>query len=62
MSDQNIKNPAYRIETRAAYHALLPPSDAQMLADSITESVEHLKPWMPWAHQEPEPFETKAER
>jgi RimJ/RimL family protein N-acetyltransferase len=33
-----------------------------MFADSVAESVEHLKPWMPWAHYEPEPFEAKVER
>ena len=26
------------------------PGDGQMLYDAVTESVEHLKPWMPWAH------------
>jgi RimJ/RimL family protein N-acetyltransferase len=62
MSDQNIKNPAYRIETRRLVIRCYQPSDAQMLADSVAESAEHLKPWMPWAHHEPEPFESRAER
>ncbi len=62
MSDQNIKNPAYRIETERLVIRCYQPSDAQLLADSVIENIEHLKPWMPWAHQEPEPFETKAER
>lgn len=26
------------------------PGDGPMLYDAVTESVEHLKPWMPWAH------------
>ena len=62
MSEPNILNPAYRIETRRLVIRCYAPDDAQMLADSITESVEHLKPWMPWAHAEPEPFEAKEER
>jgi len=62
MSDQNIKNPAYRIETERLVIRCYQPTDAQLLADSVAENVEHLKPWMPWVHQEPEPFETKAER
>ncbi|HJS18262.1 MAG TPA: GNAT family protein [Anaerolineales bacterium] len=62
MSGQNIRNPAYRILTQRLVVRCYDPSDAQMLADSVTENVEHLKPWMPWAHAEPEPFESKVER
>jgi RimJ/RimL family protein N-acetyltransferase len=62
MSDAKIQNPAYRIETKRLVVRCYDPSDAQMLADSVRESVEHLKPWMPWAHNEPEPFEEKVQR
>lgn len=62
MSDYTVANPAYRIETSRLVVRCYAPSDTRMLADSITESVEHLKPWMPWAHAEPEPFESKVER
>jgi RimJ/RimL family protein N-acetyltransferase len=61
MSDHNISNPAYRIETARLVVRCYEPADGQMLSDSITESVEHLKPWMPWAHGEPEPAEAKVE-
>jgi RimJ/RimL family protein N-acetyltransferase len=36
--------------------------DALLLKTSIDQSLEHLKPWMPWAWNEPEPLEAKAER
>jgi RimJ/RimL family protein N-acetyltransferase len=62
MSGPNISNPAYRIETARLVVRCYEPSDAQLLADSVSESVEHLKPWMPWAHAEPEPFEVKVDR
>ena len=62
MSDAIIQNPAYRIETKRLVVRCYNPTDAQMLADSVSESVEHLKPWMPWAHNEPEPFEEKVKR
>lgn len=62
MSEQNIPNPAYRIETQRLVVRCYNPADVQMLADSVAESTEHLKPWMPWAHAEPEPFEVKVER
>jgi RimJ/RimL family protein N-acetyltransferase len=62
MSESKIINPAYRIETERLIVRCYQPSDAQLLADSVTESLEHLKPWMPWAHNEPEPFDEKVSR
>jgi len=57
-----IHNPAYQIETERLIVRCYQPSDAKLLAESITENVEHLKPWMPWAHDEPEPIELKEKR
>jgi len=62
MSEPVVINPAYRIETKRLVVRCYQPSDATLLADSVSQSVEHLKPWMPWAHNEPEPFEEKAKR
>lgn len=61
MSEIKIINPAYRIETERLIVRCYQPSDARLLAESVTESVEHLKPWMPWAHNEPTPFEEKLQ-
>jgi len=60
MSESKIINPAYRIETERLVVRCYQPSDAKLLAESVTESIEHLKPWMPWAHSEPTPFEEKV--
>ncbi|WKZ48004.1 MAG: GNAT family protein [Anaerolineales bacterium] len=57
-----IANPAYRIETKRLVIRCYNPSDAKLLADSVSESVEHLKPWMPWAHDEPQRMEAREER
>ncbi len=62
MSETNISNPAYRIETERFVLRCYNPSDAQLLTDSVNESLDHLKPWMPWAHDEPEPLEAKVKR
>ena len=62
MSEPKIINPAYRIETERLIVRCYQPADAQLLADSVAENVKHLKPWMPWAHAEPEPFEEKQKR
>ncbi len=59
MNEANITNPAYRIETKRLVVRCYNPSDAPLLAASVTESVEHLRPWMPWAHNEPQSIEVK---
>jgi len=59
---EKIVNPAYRIETERLVVRCYEPLDAKLLADSVAENVEHLKPFMPWAHNEPEPFEEKEKR
>jgi RimJ/RimL family protein N-acetyltransferase len=59
MNESNIINPAYRIETQRLVVRCYNPSDAPLLAASVTESVEHLRPWMPWAYNEPQPIEMK---
>ena len=62
MNGSNISNPAYRIETARLVVRCYEPSDAKLLSESVAENVDHLKPWMPWAHAEPEPMEAKIER
>jgi RimJ/RimL family protein N-acetyltransferase len=62
MSELEIPNPVYRIETKQLVVRCYNPSDASMLAESVAESVEHLRPWMPWVHSEPEPIEVKIQR
>lgn len=62
MISPKFSNPAYRIETKRLVVRCYNPSDAPLLAESVTESVEHLRPWMPWAYSEPEPIEEKFQR
>lgn len=57
-----VKSVVYRIETPRTVIRCYNPTDAPLLAQSITESVEHLKPWMPWVHAEPEEIEKKINR
>ena len=62
MSESKILNPAYRIETNRLVVRCYDPSDAQWLSDSVRESLEHLKLWMPWAHNEPTSPEEMVKR
>jgi RimJ/RimL family protein N-acetyltransferase len=51
----------YRIETERLVVRGYEPRDAGPLKEAIDSSLEHLRPWMPWAHQEPQTLEDKAE-
>lgn len=62
MSESKIVNPAYRIETKRLVIRCYSPADTPLLADSVEASIEHLKPFMPWAHYEPTPIEVRAKR
>ncbi len=53
---------AYKIETERLIIRCYQPTDATMLQDAITESLDHLLPWMPWAKNEPETLDAKIER
>lgn len=54
--------PAYRIHTPRLVLRCWDPADAPLLADAVTASIDHLRPWMPWAHDEPEELEAKVQR
>jgi RimJ/RimL family protein N-acetyltransferase len=52
----------YRIETERFVVRCWDPADAPLLKDALDSSLEHLRPFMHWAHDEPESVEAKAER
>jgi len=37
------------------------PRDAPLLKEAVDSSLEHMRPWMPWAHEDPQPLEAKVE-
>ncbi len=55
-------NPAYRIITPHLVIRCYAPADAVLMQRSISESLEHLLPWMPWSTAEPEPLSNKIDR
>jgi RimJ/RimL family protein N-acetyltransferase len=56
------RTPAYRIHTGRLVLRCWNPADAALLKAAIDSSLEHLRPWMPWAKHEPEALEAKVER
>jgi RimJ/RimL family protein N-acetyltransferase len=57
-----MPGPAYRIVTPQLLIRCYNPTDASLLEASVSESLEHLLPWMPWAAVEPEHLDAKVER
>ena len=52
----------YRIETERLVLRCYEPDDAPLLKDAVDRSLEHLRPWMPWTPDEPEPLDEVYER
>jgi RimJ/RimL family protein N-acetyltransferase len=50
----------YRIETERLAIRCYEPADAGLLKEAIDSSLEHLREFMPWAHDEPQTLEEKT--
>ncbi|MDX6481864.1 MAG: hypothetical protein QOG85_2374 [Gaiellaceae bacterium] len=53
--------PPYRIETERLVIRCYEPRDAAVMKDMIDSSLDHLRPWMPWAEAEPQTLDEKVE-
>jgi RimJ/RimL family protein N-acetyltransferase len=51
---------AYRVVTPRLVLRCWNPSDAPALLQAISESLDHLRAWMPWSFQEPQTLQEKA--
>jgi RimJ/RimL family protein N-acetyltransferase len=61
MSETQLQ-PAYRILTHRLLIRCWDPADAPLVERAVQANLEHLRPWMPWINQEPEPLEEKIAR
>jgi RimJ/RimL family protein N-acetyltransferase len=52
---------AYRIVTERCTVRCWEPADAPALKRAVDESLAHLRPWLAWARDEPQPIEEKLE-
>jgi RimJ/RimL family protein N-acetyltransferase len=52
---------AYRIVTERLVIRCWEPADAVLAKEAIDSSLDHLRPWMPWAHAEPTTLEQKVQ-
>ena len=53
--------PAYSVRSERLLLRCLAPSDAPALKAAIDASLDHLLPWLPWAREEPQSLEAKAD-
>lgn len=54
-------SPAYRIHTQRLVVRCWHPGDALLLSTAIAQSLEHLRAWMPWAHEEPKDLQQRMD-
>jgi RimJ/RimL family protein N-acetyltransferase len=53
-------DPPYAIRSERLLLRCWEPTDAPALKEAVDASLDHLRPWMPWAANEPEPLEAKV--
>ena len=59
-TDMDPLGPAYRVVTARTVLRCWNPADAPLLKTATDLSVEHLRPWMPWAAGEPTDLDAKV--
>jgi RimJ/RimL family protein N-acetyltransferase len=57
MTGEPIQGPAYRVVTPRLVIRCWDPADAPRLQEAVESSLEHLRPWMPWAAHYPQPLQ-----
>lgn len=57
-----MPGPAYVIRTPRLLLRCWEPADAPRMEAALAAGLDHLRPWLPWIREEPEPLETRIER
>lgn len=61
MGIAGVRTPPYRIESDRLVIRCYEPPDAPLLKEAVDASLAHLRPWLPWARDEPQTLEQKVE-
>jgi RimJ/RimL family protein N-acetyltransferase len=56
VTGEDGRGPAYRVVTPRLVVRCWDPADAPRLKDAVESSLDHLRPWMPWAAHYPQPL------
>ena len=54
---EEVRGPAYRVLTPRLVIRCYNPADAALLKEAVDVSLDHLRPWMPWAARYPQPLQ-----
>ncbi len=57
MTSEEVRGPAYRVLTPRLVIRCYNPADAALLKEAVDVSLDHLRPWMPWAARYPMPLQ-----
>ncbi len=57
---QPTSEPPYAIRSKRLFLRCWEPTDASSLKEAVDSSLDHLRPWMPWARFEPQSLEEKV--
>ena len=60
--DAPLVPPPYLIRTERLTIRCWEPRDAPQLGEALESSLDHLRPWMPWANHEPTPLDERVDR
>lgn len=60
-SQESQSDPPYVLQSDRLIVRCWQPADAPLLKEAVDGSLDHLRPWMPWAHNEPQSVEDKVE-
>jgi RimJ/RimL family protein N-acetyltransferase len=61
VTDAETRTPPYRVVTERLVMRCWEPADAPLLKEAVDASLDHLRPWMPWADDEPQTIPEKVE-
>jgi len=61
MSENAQVSPPYELRSSRITVRCWQPVDAPLFKDAIDSSLDHLRPWMPWAHHEPQSVDEKVD-
>lgn len=61
MTTEDVQGPAYRVVTPRLVIRCWNPADASGMKEAVDASLEHLRPWMPWAAHHPAPLQSSID-
>src|SRR6201991_278252 len=55
-----LRSDPYKLETQRLFIRCYEPGGVRLLDEAINANLDHLRPWMPWAREEPKSLDARA--